>query len=136
MLQKREGKREKKLLKILVVDDEQIVREAIQTNLTLRHGHDVWMASNGIEALRILHAEAFDLILLDFLMPAMNGLQTFMSIRHLVKCPVVLMTAYAETGCATEFAEMGGSGFLRKPLDFDKLNTQIEAFYFGREIER
>ncbi len=112
------------------------MREAIQTNLTLRHGHDVWLARTGTEALRILHTEAFDLILLDFLMPAMNGLQTFMSIKHLVMCPVILMTAYAETGCATEFAEMGGSGFLRKPLDFDKLNAQIEAFYFGREIER
>lgn len=102
----------------------------------MRYGHDVWLARTGREALRIVYVETFDLILLDFLMPELNGLQTFMSIKHLVKCPVVLMTAYAETGCATEFIEMGGSAFLRKPLDFDTLNEQIMSIYCNRGTER
>ncbi len=59
-------------------------------------------------------------------MPGLNGMQTFLRMREFIKCPVVLMTAYAETGVSSEFFSAGGSGFLIKPLDFDTLHTQLQ----------
>ncbi len=125
----------KKALKILAVDDDKETRESIRENLTIRYGHDVTIASSGTEALNIIEKHKFDLVLLDFFMPGLNGMQTYLRMRNSVKCPVVMMTAFADTGVTAEFMHSGGSAFLIKPLDFESFDSYLHAIIRQQKIE-
>lgn len=83
------------MAKILVVDDERTIVETIEELLTW-DGHTVLTASNGLRALEILDGERPDVMLLDFMMPLKDGIQTLRSIRSteaLARLPVIFMTA-------------------------------------------
>jgi DNA-binding NtrC family response regulator len=112
---------------ILAVDDEQNLLELLITVLGKR-GFKVKTALNGIEALRLLDQESFQLALLDLKMGPVNGVQLLKEIkdrRPIMK--VIMMTAYPTSETRTQASANGASAYLTKPVDIQKLVDTINS---------
>jgi sigma-B regulation protein RsbU (phosphoserine phosphatase) len=115
--------------RILVVDDIEDNREVLVRQL-VRQGHTVVCAGDGRAALELLRAEAFDLVLLDLLMPVLDGFGTLLEIkaapllRHL---PVIMISALDEIGSVVRCIERGADDFLPKPFNPTLLRARIGA---------
>ena len=112
---------------ILAVDDEQNLLELLITVLGKR-GFKVKTALNGIEALRLLDQECFQLALLDLKMGPVNGVQLLKEIkdrRPIMK--VIMMTAYPTSETRTQASANGASAYLTKPVDIQKLVDTINS---------
>ncbi|MHB8900874.1 MAG: sigma-54-dependent transcriptional regulator [Thermoguttaceae bacterium] len=107
--------------KILIIDnDEGLVH--FLTRLLVKQGYEVASRTDGLSGLQLLKAEAFDLILLDYKMPGLNGLQTLAEIKRAqLKTPVIVMTAYGTTETAIEAMKLGAYDYLLKPFDSEGL---------------
>ena len=115
--------------RILVVDDLADNLFLLQTVLETE-GYDVDTADNGSLALAKIEAEPPDLVLLDVMMPGMNGFEVTRRIRQNSKLPfipILLITAYEEAS-VIEGLEIGANDFIRKPIDFDELLARIKPF--------
>ena len=82
-------------MKILVVDDEELLVKGIRFNLQ-NEGYDVFTGSNGLEAVNIAQTQKPDLIILDVMMPEMDGLSACSKIREFSNVPIILLTAKVE----------------------------------------
>lgn len=112
--------------RILVVDDIADNTFLLQTILE-SEGYQVEVASNGMAALELIEAAPPDLVLLDVMMPEMNGFEVTQRIRQntaLPFIPILLITGYTEPSAADGF-DVGADGFIRKPIDFDELLGRI-----------
>ena len=107
--------------KILIVDnDEGLVH--FLTRLFVKQGYEVASCTDGASGLECLRSEAFDLILLDYKMPGLNGLETLAEIKRAqIKTPVIVMTAYGTTETAIEAMKLGAYDYLLKPFDSEGL---------------
>ncbi len=114
---------------ILVVDDSDINRDLLYRRLT-RQGHAVTLAENGRNALELLAQRTFDLILLDIIMPEMNGLQVLERLkndeswRHI---PVIMISAFREIDSVARCIEMGAEDYLPKPFNPVVLRARVNA---------
>jgi len=102
-----------------------------------RKGYSVTACINGQAALETISAQSFDLILLDYKMPGLNGLDTLKSIKAAqVKTPVILMTAYGSTDTAIEAMKRGAYDYLVKPFDRNELSRIVaEALLLNRQMK-
>lgn len=115
------------MARILVVDDELEVCNALQMFLSFK-GYDIEIASNGREALECLRREKIDLVLLDVVMPAMNGFETCRAIKNdesLNGIAVIMVTALAEKRDRIEGIEAGADDFINKPIDQSEVLARI-----------
>jgi len=123
-------------LDMLVVEDEAFQREMLRDLLT-REGHRVTEAESGEKALQLLESSLFDLILLDFRMPGMNGLELLRQIKRInPEIEVVIMTAYGSIETAVEAMKAGARDYLTKPIDFEELCFLIERVAEHRTLVR
>lgn len=107
--------------KILIVDDDEGLIHFLH-RFFVKQGYKVQSCSNGQSALELIAAEQFDLILLDYKMPGLNGLDTLREVRRTqVKTPVIIMTAYGTTDTAIEAMKLGAYDYLPKPFDRQEL---------------
>ena len=102
--------------KILVVDDEPMNHKVLEYILKDEEIYKMACVESGPEALELLGKENFDLIMLDVLMPGMDGLETLRRIREKYQTPVVLMTGDKTLGTSKEFAELGCGDYVTKPF--------------------
>lgn len=115
---------------ILVIDDEDDIREVAQVSLEMIGNWEVLTARSGQEGLAKAAAEQPDAILLDVMMPGMDGPTTFqqlrktLAIRHI---PVILMTAKVQASDQRRFAGLGVQGVIVKPFDPLTLAEQVTA---------
>ncbi len=106
---------------ILIAEDEPSQRELLEGFLK-KEGFAVETASNGREAIEKIEADFFDLALLDYKMPELDGLQTLREIRkRFPELPVVMMTAYGTVETAVASLKEGAIDYLTKPIDLDEL---------------
>jgi class 3 adenylate cyclase len=115
--------------RILVVDDNEINRDMISRRL-VRQGYTPFTAQNGREALERLRAEPFDLVLLDILMPEMNGYQVLEQLKHdpgLRHIPVIMISALDEIDSVVRCIEIGAEDYLPKPFNPVVLRARIGA---------
>lgn len=113
-------------LKILVVDDNEDFCQNIADILELK-GYEVMTASDGFQALELVKQNGFDAVLMDIRMPVMDGVETFKRMKVMAPYPpVILLSAYAVEGLIIEGLREGAFGFLRKPVDLDRLFVLIE----------
>lgn len=115
--------------RILVVDDVMDNLILLQTVLEAE-GYNVELADNGKVALELVQFSPPDLILLDVMMPDMDGYEVTQRIRQnsgLPYIPIVLVTAHEELK-AVEGQNLGAADFIRKPIDFDELLAKVKAF--------
>ncbi|MFQ5483325.1 MAG: PleD family two-component system response regulator [Nitrospinaceae bacterium] len=104
---------------ILVVDDHEMTRKTINRRLS-KAGHLVLEANTGSKGIEILEDNTVDLILMDFMMKTMNGMQTFERMRELSpQTPCTMLTAYAHSGLIKQFMAEGGHDFMVKPIGED-----------------
>jgi two-component system NtrC family response regulator len=123
-------------LDILIVEDEPFQREMLRESL-LREGHRVREAEDGDKALELLKANTFDLLLLDYRMTGMNGLEVLKEAKRL--CPdveAILITAYGAVETAVEAMKAGAADYLAKPIDLDELSLLIERIAKHRTLLR
>ncbi|MFC1967440.1 response regulator transcription factor [Chloroflexota bacterium] len=112
---------------ILVVDDDLAMQRLIEKNLTTK-GYEVLKASGGQEALKILFANKPHLVLLDVVMPGMDGWQTCSRIREVSDVPVIMMTGQKNTeGDIVRGLEHGADEYLLKPLSNNELLARVRA---------
>jgi two-component system sensor histidine kinase/response regulator len=116
-------------LKVLVAEDN-IINQRLLIGFLTQLGHTGMVVSDGEKALKCLAKMRVDLVLMDVMMPNMDGLQALAAIRakealeggHL---PVIMATAHDEPGDAARFKKTGADGFLAKPLDLQRLQSEI-----------
>ncbi len=114
-------------MRILVVDDDRDFTESIG-ELIESEGHQPVLAYNGIEVLKIFKQNNIDIILLDFRMPGLNGIETLSEIRKLnLSVPVVIMTAYATTELTKDAIKYGAIEVMNKPFNINKLMEVISS---------
>ena len=124
---------------ILVVDDDPDCRE-IAACLLERAGHRTQRAGSGEECLRIALAEPVDVILLDVMMPDMDGFAVCHALRDAGKrIPVILLTARDDTDTRLEGMNLGVSEFLTKPINrvelLARVRAQLHILALGRQLE-
>ncbi len=111
---------------VLIVDDEQEFRETISQRLQNR-GFTVNTAANGKEALDNLEGYIYDAIVLDMLMPEMDGIETLKRIRQThPEMQIILLTGHATVQKGVEAVKLGAMDFLEKPADIETLAAKIE----------
>jgi CheY-like chemotaxis protein len=122
--------------RILLVDDEDHIREVAQVSLEMTAGWEVLTAGSGTEGLVKAVAEQPDAILLDMMMPDMDGPATFQGLRadqRTRHIPVVLLTAKVQAADRRRFAGLGVAGVIAKPFDPLGLADQVaETLGWGR----
>ncbi|HEV8132319.1 MAG TPA: adenylate/guanylate cyclase domain-containing protein [Acidobacteriota bacterium] len=114
---------------LLVVDDNEMNRDMLSRRLQ-RQGHKVAVAENGRHALEMMQAQKFDLILLDMMMPEMNGYQVLEHLRKdetLRGIPVIMISAMDEIDSVVRCIEMGAEDYLTKPFNPVLLRARIGA---------
>lgn len=123
---------------ILIVDDEPSVRRIVQVNLE-RAGYRVSMASHGVEALEKVQADRPDLVLLDVVMPHMDGFETLRRLKadpQTAAIPVVMASAQFKDGHTFESQRMGAELYLNKPFSpMELLQMVKEALSRGEEAK-
>ena len=116
--------------RILIIDDEEDIRDVAALSLETVAGWDVVVASSGAQGLARAIEYQPDAILLDVMMPGMDGPTTFRELRNnpaTAKIPVLLLTAKVQASDQRRFADLGVDGVLFKPFDPMTLSTQIAA---------
>jgi CheY-like chemotaxis protein len=114
---------------VLLVDDEPDIRTIGQMSLQMVGGWDVEVASSGVEALELLMKRSFDLILLDVMMPLLDGPATLFQLQsspNTNKIPVIFMTAKVQHQEIEQYLRMGVCGVISKPFDPMQLPTEIK----------
>lgn len=114
------------MTKILVVDDEQAIRTLIR-KYALMHNFEVFEASDGVEALDVFETQAIDLVVLDVMMPMMNGYDVLKSIRRSSEVPVIMLTARDGEFDKFQGFELGVDDYVVKPFSPRELFYRIEA---------
>ncbi len=114
---------------ILIVEDHELTRKTLNRRLS-KAGHSVIEALNGKSGIEMLQAHTVDLVLIDFMMKKMNGMQTFERMREVKpEVPCAMVTAYAHSGLSKQFISEGGADFMVKPIgeDFEQRVDAILA---------
>ncbi|MCF4121094.1 response regulator [Antribacter sp. KLBMP9083] len=114
--------------RILVVDDDDAVREVVRTGLEVLAGWKVEVASGGAEAVALCRSDPPDAILLDVMMPAMDGPTTFAQLQEDPRArsiPVILLTAKVQPAERRRYDDLAVAGVLAKPFDPLVLPDQV-----------
>lgn len=112
--------------KILIVDDEERMRKLIAAYLK-KEGYDILEAENGIEAFKIFKGETVHLLILDVMMPVMDGWSTCREIRKTSNVPIIFLTAKGENEDKLIGFELGTDHYVTKPFDMRILIAQVKS---------
>ena len=111
---------------ILLVDDEERILNFLKTKLKLL-GYEIILAANGIEALEQIQGQEPDLVVLDVVMPKMDGFQTLKELRTFSSVPVIMLSARGDDSDRIKGLGLGADDYLPKPFNPDELVARIEA---------
>ena len=114
------------MAKILIVDDERVLVKGINFNLE-HEGYQVQDAYDGEEAVELAREGGFDLIILDVMMPKIDGLQACMRIREFSNVPIIMLTAKGEDTDKIIGFECGADDYLTKPFNILELKARVRA---------
>ena len=115
--------------KILVVDDETVLLETIAYNLT-QSGYQVMIASNGIDALKVAQQDTPDLVLLDLMLPGIDGLEVCRRLRRAdatATTPIIMLTAHSDEIDKVVGLEVGADDYITKPFGRSELLARVRA---------
>lgn len=122
---------------ILIVDDDKMTRRILQL-LLMRNEYNVIEAENGQEALEIIEEKCPNLVVIDVVMPVMDGFDTVRRIRSKLNCsklPVLFLTASADMESENEGIESGAQRFLTKPINLDGLVKTIKELIAESQMQ-
>lgn len=114
--------------RILIIDDEETIQTVVQFGIKIAAGWEVFTASSGFEGIQTAQTKKPDVILLDVMMPDMDGIATFKKLQshsETEQIPVIILTAKAQTAEKRQFNDLGVSGIITKPFNSLDLPEQI-----------
>ncbi|MBW4520549.1 MAG: response regulator [Scytolyngbya sp. HA4215-MV1] len=114
--------------RILIIDDEETIQTVVQFGIRMATGWEVLTAGSGEQGIQTAQTEKPDVILLDVMMPEMDGIATFKALQshtETEQIPVILLTAKAQTADKCQFNDLGVSGVITKPFNSLNLPEQI-----------
>ncbi len=114
------------MYKILVADDEENIRKLIQ-KYALFDGHTMYEASNGMEAVEMCRAEKFDIVVLDVMMPELDGFSACREIRRFSDVPIIMLSARGEEYDKINGFELGVDDYVVKPFSPRELMLRIDT---------
>jgi len=112
--------------RILVVDDEPAIRRTLRANLVAR-GYDVTAVETGEEALASALARAYDLVILDLMLPGLSGLDVCRDLRGQSAVPILVLSARGEERAKVRALDLGADDYLTKPFGMDELLARVRA---------
>jgi DNA-binding response OmpR family regulator len=112
--------------RILVVDDERRIRELLQLSLQ-HHGYDVQCAADGQEALALAKSWEPDAVILDVMLPKIDGISLLPMLRRVTDAPVIMLSAKGEVEDKVSGLTQGADDYLSKPFELDELLAHLEA---------
>lgn len=117
-------------LKILVAEDN-IINQRLVISMLTTLGHTGVVVGDGEKALKCLAKLKFDAVLMDVMMPTLDGLGALSAIRAQEKTtgahlPVIMATAHAEPGDAAKYKRAGADGYVAKPIEIEQLNAELK----------
>ncbi|GIK75965.1 MAG: DNA-binding response regulator [Chloroflexota bacterium] len=113
-------------ISVLVVDDEEPLRHLLQVSLQ-RQGYTVAVARNGREALDVVASRKIDLVLLDIMMPEMDGFTACAELRKRTDIPVVMLTALNRPDDIVHGFNLGADDYITKPFTFREVEVRLQA---------
>ncbi len=111
---------------VLVIDDEKSLRDFVRINMEVR-GYNVTVASNGLDGLNIFQSQHVDLVILDIMMPNLDGLETTRRIRQISIVPVIILTALGEESDKIKAFDLGADDYLTKPFGIGELLSRVKS---------
>jgi DNA-binding response OmpR family regulator len=127
---------DKALTSVLVVDDNVLNRDLLEHRLG-QEGYQVAVAESGEQALMLIESQPFDLVMLDYMMPGMNGLEVLKTVRETYSAetlPVIMVTAIDDLDDEESALALGANDYVTKPIDFQLLFALIEK-HLERNLE-
>jgi DNA-binding response OmpR family regulator len=118
------------VLRILICDDDAGTRLLLKRTLAREFEADVTEAKDGLQALELLEERAFDLLILDIMMPGLDGTGVLKILREqmpLATLPVVILSSQRESETVQAVIQLGVAGFLLKPLHLEATSTRLKA---------
>jgi len=119
--------------RILVVDDEIRYQRLLDANLRTE-GYEVVTASNGVEAIETFSSQPIDLILLDIMMPELDGFETCQRIREYSNVPIIMLTAKGDEKDRVRGLDLGADDYLSKPFSATELLARVRAVLRRAEV--
>ncbi len=113
-------------INIMVADDDKDIVEVL-TRILEQEDYHIYQASNGIEALEILQKQEIQLVLLDVMMPKMNGLTVMLKIREKKNIPIIILSAKTEESDIVSGLELGADDYIEKPFNTPELLARVKA---------
>ena len=122
-------------MKLLLAEDQAMVRGALATLLSLEPGYEVSQAADGDQALALLKQQPFDLLLTDIEMPGLTGIELAVyAQKHLPNTKVVVITTFGRAGYIKRALDAGVSGFLLKDAPIDQLSAALKQVQAGKRV--
>lgn len=112
--------------KILVIDDEAGLRELVRINLE-HDGYGVIQASNALEGLEMVQTQHPDMVILDIMMPDMDGLEACRRLREFSSIPVLMLTARVQSKDVVTGLDSGADDYMLKPFNMEELSARVRA---------
>jgi DNA-binding response OmpR family regulator len=113
-------------LKLLIIEDDDVLRGVLEARLTTT-GHSVWTAPDGQAGLRLAYQHRPDLIVLDVMMPVMDGWETCQRLREMSDVAILMITARGGEQEVVRGLMLGADDFVRKPFSLDELELRIQT---------
>ena len=123
-----------KRAKVLIVDDDATLLKAVELYLA-RAGYEITTACNGLEGLQKLYAQQPDVVLLDIMMPKLDGWDTCRRIRELTSTPVIMLTARGQEDDKITGLKLGADDYVTKPFSLRELEARVTAVLRRAQIE-
>ena len=114
--------------KILVIDDEEDIQLLVKMSLEFTSGHEVIQANNGLKGIEMAEREHPDAILLDVMMPKLDGIETYRRLQSNTETkdiPVIFLTAKTQSKEVKLGLQLGAKAYLTKPFDGGELNEEL-----------
>jgi CheY-like chemotaxis protein len=114
--------------RVLIIDDEETIQTVVKFGICMAASWEVLTASSGLEGIQTAQSEEIDVILLDVMMPDMDGIATFQALKtypETEQIPVIFLTAKAQTSEKCQLNDLGVSGVITKPFNSLDLPSQI-----------
>lgn len=121
---------------ILIVDDEEIIRSLFR-ELSQKIGYNVLEVPDGETALNLCRSKKLDAILLDYVLPGINGIEVLQEIKKIIpEVPVIIMTGQRDIELAVQFMKLGAYDFISKPINYELMQEVIKRALNNCELQR
>lgn len=116
--------------RIVLVEDDEVISELLSLNLEAA-GHHVLTASDGVSGLRLTRTGAPDVVLLDLMLPGMDGIEVCRRVRRSGTTPIIMLTAYEDEGVAVAMRDAGANECIVKPFSIGDVLDRISGLAAG-----